>query len=382
MRKRRPSTDLTPREQEVLGLLRVGLTNEEIAHRLEITVAGAKYHVSQILSKLEVGTREEAAEWQPPSPERPGWLRLVAAIRRLGPLTPAKGIGVGLALAIVAAIILQRWDMFGSDETRSDPATTDSVELANAEGLLTMDQVLVHAGRAAGGPVEEAQVSLTTYGRALEQISDRGYRSIAESEVDKFPDDSPTWLLFLSTHQRLTHITSDSPSPVTSAPDECGQTIVVLPDALLIPKPRFIIQGHGDTCPVGAIHPRDRAILAAGSLGYLQGVLRDTTVNPVRADEMDLIEALNATRATQGALSIPVSAPYHSIEELERDRGEKVWLVRLTGSLYDLAAPPTTSASTAATPTSSPGPDCREFWVITRDGVPVLFTLLVKSSCS
>ena len=76
------------------------------------------------------------------------------------------------------------------------------------------------------------------------------------------------------------------------------------------------------------------------------------------------------------------SAPYHSIEELERDRGEKVWLVRLTGSLYDLAAPPTTSASTAATPTSSPGPDCREFWVITRDGVPVLFTLLVKSSCS
>ena len=97
---------------------------------------------------------------------------------------------------------------------------------------------------------------------------------------------------------------------------------------------------------------------------------------------MDLIEALNATRATQGALSIPVSAPYHSIEELERDRGEKVWLVRLTGSLYDLAAPPTTSASMAATPTSSPGPDCREFWVITRDGVPVLFTLLVKSSCS
>ena len=154
MRKRRPSTDLTPREQEVLGLLRVGLTNEEIAHRLEITVAGAKYHVSQILSKLEVGTREEAAEWQPPSPERPGWLRLVAAIRRLGPLTPAKGIGVGLALVIVAAIILQRWAIFGSDETRSDPATTDSVELANAEGLLTMDQVLVHAGRAAGGPVE------------------------------------------------------------------------------------------------------------------------------------------------------------------------------------------------------------------------------------
>ena len=38
-----------------------GLTNEEIAHRLGITLDGAKYHVSQILSKLGVATREEAA---------------------------------------------------------------------------------------------------------------------------------------------------------------------------------------------------------------------------------------------------------------------------------------------------------------------------------
>ncbi|HEV8574369.1 MAG TPA: helix-turn-helix transcriptional regulator, partial [Dehalococcoidia bacterium] len=53
--------DLTPREREVLDLIRLGLTNEEIAQRLSITVAGAKYHVSQILSKLGVATREEAA---------------------------------------------------------------------------------------------------------------------------------------------------------------------------------------------------------------------------------------------------------------------------------------------------------------------------------
>jgi DNA-binding CsgD family transcriptional regulator len=57
-----PNADaLTRREQEVLGLIRLGLTNEEIAERLGITLDGAKYHVSQILSKLGVATREEAA---------------------------------------------------------------------------------------------------------------------------------------------------------------------------------------------------------------------------------------------------------------------------------------------------------------------------------
>src|SRR2546426_12523147 len=60
---KRPSDILTPREREVLALIRQGLTNEEIAQRLDISLDGAKYHVSQILSKLGVATREEAAVW-------------------------------------------------------------------------------------------------------------------------------------------------------------------------------------------------------------------------------------------------------------------------------------------------------------------------------
>src|SRR6266542_4254359 len=52
---------LTPREWEVLELLRQRLSNEQIAERLGVTVDGAKYHVSQILSKLGVTSREEAA---------------------------------------------------------------------------------------------------------------------------------------------------------------------------------------------------------------------------------------------------------------------------------------------------------------------------------
>jgi DNA-binding CsgD family transcriptional regulator len=60
MRRRLPN-ELTDREREVLELLRRDFTNEQIAQRLGISLDGAKYHVSQILSKLGVATREEAA---------------------------------------------------------------------------------------------------------------------------------------------------------------------------------------------------------------------------------------------------------------------------------------------------------------------------------
>ena len=63
-RGRRPHPDiLTPREWEVLELIRQQLTNQEIAERLRISERGAKFHVSEILSKLGVQSRREAASW-------------------------------------------------------------------------------------------------------------------------------------------------------------------------------------------------------------------------------------------------------------------------------------------------------------------------------
>ena len=48
MTRSRFEESLTPREWEVLALVREGLTNEQIADRLGISRDGAKYHVSQI----------------------------------------------------------------------------------------------------------------------------------------------------------------------------------------------------------------------------------------------------------------------------------------------------------------------------------------------
>ncbi|MEJ2208714.1 MAG: response regulator transcription factor [Anaerolineae bacterium] len=53
--------DLTPRELEILALIERGLTNQEIAHELVIEVGTVKNHVHNILQKLDVGSREDAA---------------------------------------------------------------------------------------------------------------------------------------------------------------------------------------------------------------------------------------------------------------------------------------------------------------------------------
>jgi len=52
---------LTPREREVLALVADGRTNRQIAEALFISAKTASVHVSNILAKLGVANRAEAA---------------------------------------------------------------------------------------------------------------------------------------------------------------------------------------------------------------------------------------------------------------------------------------------------------------------------------
>lgn len=54
---------LTSRESEVLDLLGKRLSNREIAERLHVEVSTVKFHVHNILEKLEVANRREAARY-------------------------------------------------------------------------------------------------------------------------------------------------------------------------------------------------------------------------------------------------------------------------------------------------------------------------------
>ena len=58
-----PVEPLTDREHEVLGQLAQGASNKEIAYRLGITERTARTHVSNILGKLSLASRTQAALW-------------------------------------------------------------------------------------------------------------------------------------------------------------------------------------------------------------------------------------------------------------------------------------------------------------------------------
>jgi DNA-binding NarL/FixJ family response regulator len=57
------STALTPRELEVLGLVGTGRANKEIAAELSISERTARTHMSNILRKLGLASRTQAALW-------------------------------------------------------------------------------------------------------------------------------------------------------------------------------------------------------------------------------------------------------------------------------------------------------------------------------
>ena len=61
MARSKGAAGLTPRELEVLRLVAVGRSNQQIADTLFISKKTVSVHVSHILAKLGVSTRVEAA---------------------------------------------------------------------------------------------------------------------------------------------------------------------------------------------------------------------------------------------------------------------------------------------------------------------------------
>lgn len=116
---------LTPAEQRVLRYLRHGKTNAEIADELDVSPDAVKYHVSNMLGKLELESREQLAAWREPSPVARVW----AAIGGLG-WKVAGGAG---AAVVAAGVGVAGWLLL-----RGDGSGTEPVDLSNlATGVLT-----------------------------------------------------------------------------------------------------------------------------------------------------------------------------------------------------------------------------------------------------
>ena len=61
---------LTPAEWRVLEELRRGGTNAEIAVRLRVSPDAVKFHISNMLGKLDLDDRHALAAWRPPVERR------------------------------------------------------------------------------------------------------------------------------------------------------------------------------------------------------------------------------------------------------------------------------------------------------------------------
>lgn len=119
---------LTARQQAVLELMAEGRTNAEIAERLGLTLDGAKWHVSEILSRLDIASREEAIAWWR---EYCGWpakvSRRLALLAMPGPwkIAAATSGVVAATVAVAIAIVALRP---GGDLVAKDPYPACALE--------------------------------------------------------------------------------------------------------------------------------------------------------------------------------------------------------------------------------------------------------------
>ena len=125
MRERlRTDYQWTTRQRQVLDLMARGKSNAEIAETLGISLQGAKWHVSEVMSKLQSDSREEAADyWRRYNGIPPRFARV---FRGLVGLSVVKWAGAATVAAIVAAggIAIAVVASGGGDDLPSARATT------------------------------------------------------------------------------------------------------------------------------------------------------------------------------------------------------------------------------------------------------------------
>ena len=134
---------LTPREWEVLALVKEGLTNPQIAQRLGISESGARFHVSEILSKLGVNSRQAAASWREESLRRISFLaaltvRLHGMLGRLALGLLASAFLAFVALGLGVAVMERRAGQEELNARLADAeATAQAVGATHRQGAVS-----------------------------------------------------------------------------------------------------------------------------------------------------------------------------------------------------------------------------------------------------
>lgn len=108
----------TPRQREVLDLLVRGYTNGQIADQLGVSLDGAKWHVSEIITRLGVDSRDEAAEyWRHQNGLRMRFTRVLQAFFSSTTLKVAGGTAAVASMVIATVLVVSALQQAGNDAT-------------------------------------------------------------------------------------------------------------------------------------------------------------------------------------------------------------------------------------------------------------------------
>jgi Response regulator containing a CheY-like receiver domain and an HTH DNA-binding domain len=352
-RGRPPYPDiLTPRQWEVLDLVRRGLSDQEIADALDLTLAGAKYHVSEILTKLGVSSREEAAAWQPAEARQSWWRRALALS------LAAKVIGVTIVVAALAGVGLLTWGALRSDDSGNVTAAAVFDDLALPSPLthpeFSREQALVEASQHAGGDIRAADVQVSTMD------------AISRAEVDSpaaTPDSRTGWLVRIRGFDSVlwpgfsggpAPVNGDASGPTDSA-TTCVESYAYFPDGPETDPGWYLAsRSGGPALPDSACNVQltgDAAIVLANIAlsNDLQGRLPDR-VQVAQSSIADARSRLQEAGIDAGSAS----------------GGDPVWLVTMTGHFFGAASP----TPVPATPRPTTAAPCRiAMAIVSQDGV-------------
>jgi photosystem II stability/assembly factor-like uncharacterized protein/DNA-binding CsgD family transcriptional regulator len=191
----RADVELTERQRQVLPLIAASKTNAEIGEALGISLDGAKWHVSEILSKLDVATREETAAWWR-GRQSPG-RRLIRGLHALlSPILFRKALLAGIAAAtmVIAGGVFVGVRLLARQPDQELPRSSTFGQVIDrpAFNQLKMATASVGWGRSQNGPAFTI-IHTEDGGRTWRDVSP----AIAKTDVREafFVDPQHAWVL-------------------------------------------------------------------------------------------------------------------------------------------------------------------------------------------
>lgn len=232
----RTRDELTERQRDVLRLIAKDKTNPQIADALGMTLDGAKFHVSEILTKLDVSTREEAAAWW--REQRSLRQRAARSLRVLWAAPVGRIVVAGSGLALAAAVAGGIFFIAsGRDQSSSREGDLAFVFQVND----TLD-----------GPTE-----VVTYDASRHEIAGRFPVTRADAQADGSD-------IFTGLQQRTLNTASSDGlvTPLYTAPaGEQVQSVAVSPDGRTLALEQLTDQAGADDDAVVLLNLADHRVL-------------------------------------------------------------------------------------------------------------------------